>query len=250
MPLGNPAPDNPLPPTRHDAAYGRRAALGKALLGIGMFRAGAARAQVQAPTPRPVRLMALGDSLTAGYGLPPGQGFVPQLQAALAARPGAHRPVRVLDAGVSGDTTAGGLARLDWALAEAPDCVLVELGGNDGLRGLPTDRMAQALESILSRLERRGVPTLLAGMHAPPNLGADYGRAFHAVFTEAAARRPDVIFMPFFLEGVAGERALNQPDGIHPNAQGVAEMIRQILPSVAALLALVPPLPGAPRTGG
>ena len=250
MPLGNPAPDNPLPPTRHDAAYGRRAALGKALLGIGMFRAGAARAQVQAPSPRPVRLMALGDSLTAGYGLPPGQGFVPQLQAALAARPGAHRPVRVLDAGVSGDTTAGGLARLDWALAEAPDCVLVELGGNDGLRGLPPEGSYRNLAAILDRLAARNLPALLAGMLAPPNLGADYGREFAAVFARLARERPAVVFYPFFLEGVAGDPALNQPDRIHPNAAGVAEIVRRILPAVAALLALVPPLPGAPRTGG
>jgi acyl-CoA thioesterase-1 len=210
-------------------AYGRRAALQKAALCVGTLLPGMALAQA----PQPFRLLALGDSLTAGYGLPRGQGFVPQLEAALRAR---GRNVRVLDAGVSGDTMAGGAARLDWALAERPGAAIVALGGNDGLRGLPTDRMAQALESILSRLASRGIPTLLAGMHAPPNLGADYGRAFHAVFTEAAARRPDIVFMPFFLEGVAGERALNQPDGIHPNPQGVAEMIRQIMPFTERLL--------------
>ncbi|MBY0336675.1 MAG: arylesterase [Acetobacteraceae bacterium] len=213
-----------------DWAYGRRAALQKTALGIGaLLVPGVARAQA----PQPFRLLALGDSLTAGYGLPRGQGFVPQLEAALRGR---GRHVRVLDGGVSGDTMAGGAARLDWALAERPGAAIVALGGNDGLRGLPTDRMAQALESILSRLERRGIPTLLAGMQAPPNLGAEYGRAFQAVFTEAAARRPDLIFMPFFLEGVAGDRALNQPDGIHPNPQGVAEMIRQILPFTERLL--------------
>jgi acyl-CoA thioesterase-1 len=131
---------------------------------------------------------------------------------------------------------SGGAARLDWAMADRPQAAIVALGGNDGLRGLPTPRMAEALESILSRLEARRIPTLLAGMHAPPNLGADYGRAFHAVFTEAAAKRPQVIFVPFFLEGVAGDRALNQADGIHPNARGVAEMIRQILPATEQLL--------------
>ncbi|MCX8132564.1 MAG: arylesterase [Roseococcus sp.] len=206
--------------------YGRRAALRKGLLLAG---AGALPARAREPQ----RLLALGDSLTAGYGLPRGQGFVPQLQAALAAR---GRAVRVLDGGVSGDTMAGGAARLDWALADRPQAAIVALGGNDGLRGLPVAQMAAALESILARLEARRIPTLLAGMHAPPNLGADYARAFHAVFTEAAARRPALVFMPFFLEGVAGDPSLNQPDGIHPNAAGVAEMVRRILPLVEQVL--------------
>lgn len=181
----------------------------------------------------PIRLLALGDSLTAGYGLPRGEGFVPRLQAALTAR---GRSVRVLDAGVSGDTMSGGAARLDWAMAERPQAAIVALGGNDGLRGLPPARMADALESILSRLEARGIPTLLAGMIAPPNLGAEYGRSFHAVFTEAAKRRSNIIFYPFFLDGVAGDRVMNQPDGIHPNATGVAEVVRRILPVTELLL--------------
>lgn len=180
-----------------------------------------------------MRLLALGDSLTAGYGLPRGEGFVPRLEAALNAR---GRQVRVLDGGVSGDTMAGGAARLDWALADRPQAAIVALGGNDGLRGLPVPRMAEALNSILDRLEARNIPILLAGMHAPPNLGADYGREFHAVFTEAARRRPNILFMPFFLEGVAGERALNQADGIHPNARGVERMIAEILPVTEQLL--------------
>lgn len=184
-------------------------------------------------------LLALGDSLTAGYGLAGDQGFVPQLQAALRAR---GRNVRVVNGGVSGDTMAGGLSRLDWLLAENPRAAIVALGANDGLRGLPVPRMAQALDGILDRLQARRIPVLLAGMHAPPNLGADYGRAFHAVFTEAAARR-NLLFMPFFLDGVAGERALNQADGIHPNPQGVAEMVRRILPVTEELLdrAAAPP---------
>jgi len=185
-------------------------------------------------------LLALGDSLTAGFGLPRGEGFVPKLQAALIAR---SRAVRVLDAGVSGDTMAGGASRLDWAMADRPQAAIVALGGNDGLRGLPTTRMAEALESILNRLEARRIPTLLAGMHAPPNLGADYGRAFHAVFTEAANRRPQLVFFPFFLEGVAGDRAMNQADGIHPNPRGVAEMIQRILPFTEQLLDRLGPAP-------
>ncbi len=231
-------------PTRSSPAYGRRAALGKALVGIGLFQGVPARAQPGSP----IRLMALGDSLVAGYGLPPGQGFVPQLQAALAARPGTKRPVRVLDAGVSGDTTAGGLARLDWALAEQPQAALVELGGNDGLRGLPPARTYANLAAILDRLAARGIPTLLAGMLAPPNLGADYGREFADAFHRLARERPQVVFYPFFLEGVAGDPALNQPDRIHPNARGVAEIVRRILPAVEALLAKVPD--GPPRPAG
>ncbi len=182
---------------------------------------------------QPIRLLAIGDSLTAGYGLPPGEGFVPRLQAALDAR---GRSVRVIDAGVSGDTTAGGLARLDWALAENPDAVLLELGANDGLRGLPPQEMRANLNAILDRLAARNLPVLLAGMLAPPNFGAAYGREFIAVYQDLARERPDLIFYPFFLEGVAGERALNQPDGIHPNEQGVAKVVRGILPAVEQLL--------------
>jgi acyl-CoA thioesterase I len=217
---------------RAAAGYGRRAALGTALSGIGVFRWAAA-----AP---PVRLLALGDSLTAGYGLPQGQGFVPRLQAALAAR---GRAVQVIDAGVSGDTTAGGLARLDWALADNPQAVLVELGGNDGLRGLPPGQSRANLAAILERLARRGIPVLLAGMIAPPNLGAAYGREFAAVFESLARESPEVIFYPFFLKGVAADPALNQPDGIHPNAKGVEDVVRRILPAVETLLQRVPSPP-------
>ncbi|MCO6414686.1 arylesterase [Siccirubricoccus sp. KC 17139] len=208
---------------------GRRVALGTALAGIGVLPSVA-----QAP----VRLLALGDSLTAGFGLPPGEGFVPQLEAALRA---AGRQVQVLNAGVSGDTTAGGLARLDWALADRPQAAIVALGGNDGLRALPPAQSRASLAAILDRLAARDIPVLLAGMLAPPNLGAEYGREFAAVFAELAASRPQVVFYPFFLEGVAGDPALNQPDGIHPNRRGVAEMVRRILPAVERLLDRVPP---------
>lgn len=184
-----------------------------------------------------MRLLALGDSLTAGYGLPRGDGFVPRLQEALAA---AGRQVRVINAGVSGDTMAGGAARLDWALVERPQAAIVALGANDGLRGLPPARMAELLDGILARLEARHIPVLLAGMLAPPNLGADYGRAFEAVYRDAAAKRPGLLFYPFFLEGVAADRALNQADGIHPNQAGVAELVRRILPVTQQLLDRVP----------
>ena len=198
-----------------------------------MLFATPALAQGSVPGAGPIRLLALGDSLTAGYGLPRGEGFVPKLQAALASR---GRAVRVLDGGVSGDTMAGGASRLDWAMADRPQAAIVALGGNDGLRGLPPARMAEGLESILSRLEARRVPTLLVGMLAPPNLNTNYNHTFEAVFTEAANRRPGLMFYPFFLEGVAGDRALNQPDGIHPNARGVEEVIRRLLPVTEQLL--------------
>ena len=181
----------------------------------------------------PVRVLMLGDSITAGYGLPPGQGLVPRLQAALQA-PG--RQVRLIDAGVSGDTTAGGLARIDWSLAENPQAAVVALGGNDGLRGLPPANSRANLAGILDRLAARNIPVLLAGMLAPPNLGTDYGREFASIYTTLAAERPGLILYPFLLEGVVGDPALNQPDGIHPNPAGVAEMVRRMLPVTQTLL--------------
>lgn len=181
----------------------------------------------------PIRLLMLGDSITAGYGLPPGQGIVPQLQAALVA---AGRPVRILDAGVSGDTTAGGLARIDWALAENPQAAIVALGGNDGLRALPPAASRANMASILDRLAAKRIPTMLAGMIAPPNLGADYGREFATIFTSLAAERPAMLFYPFLLEGVAGIAALNQPDGIHPNQAGVRVMVERLSSVTQTLL--------------
>ncbi len=182
---------------------------------------------------RDMRILALGDSLTAGYGLARGEGFVAQLERALRAK---GIPARVSDAGVSGDTTAGGRARLEWALADRPDVAIVALGGNDGLRGIDPAATYANLDAILRRLHERKIPTLLAGMLAPPNLGAEYGEAFREVYVRLA-REHDVVFYPFFLEGVAAEPALNQPDGIHPNARGVALMVERILPYVEALIA-------------
>ncbi len=182
---------------------------------------------------REIRILALGDSLTAGYGLARGEGFVAQLERALHAK---GIPARVIDAGVSGDTTAGGRARLDWALVDRPDVAIVALGGNDGLRGIDPAATHANLDAILRRLGELNIPALLAGMLAPPNLGAEYGEAFREVYARLA-RAHDVVFYPFFLEGVAGEPALNQPDGIHPNARGVAVMVERILPHVEALIA-------------
>ena len=183
----------------------------------------------------PLRLLVLGDSLAAGYGLAAADGFQARLLAGLRAR---GLEVVLVDGAVSGDTTAGGRARLDWVLAEPVDAALVELGGNDGLRGLDPRNTEANLGAILDVLAARGIPVLLSGMLAPPNLGADYGDAFRAVFQRLGAR-PGVSFDPFFLEGVAGDPRLNQADRIHPNAQGAAIVAARMVPLVAELLGRV-----------
>ncbi len=182
---------------------------------------------------QPLRILALGDSLTAGYGLAQGDGFVAVLERELRAR---GHDVRVIDAGVSGDTSAGGRARLDWALADGADAAIVELGGNDGLRGLDPRQTEENLAAILDALAARRLPVLLSGMYAPPNLGADYQRDFRGVFDRLGAR-PGVLYDPFFLDGVAGDPALNQPDRIHPNPEGVRRIVARLLPMVERLIA-------------
>ena len=181
----------------------------------------------------PERLLILGDSLSAGYGLPHEQGFEAQLSAALAAR---GMDVRVIDGAVSGDTSAGGRARLDWVLGDPPDAAIVELGANDGLRGLDPAEMKANLAAILGTLRARHIPVLLTGMYAPPNLGSDYERQFRAVF-DALGRQPGVLYDPFFLEGVARIPGLTQADALHPNAEGVRRIVARILPDVERLLA-------------
>jgi acyl-CoA thioesterase-1 len=179
-----------------------------------------------------LRLLALGDSLTAGYGLAADQGFAPQLERALR---GHGLDVRVINGGVSGDTSAGGLARLDWALADKPHAAIVELGANDGLRGLEPARMQDNLDAIVARLTSGGVRVLLAGMLAPPNLGREYGDDFQAAYRQVAARH-GILLYPFFLDGVAGHPKLNQKDGLHPTAEGVTVIVERIAPLVARLL--------------
>lgn len=182
------------------------------------------------------RLLVLGDSLVAGYGLPPGQSLPDQLQRDLETK---GVSVLVINAGVSGDTTAGGLARLDWSLADNPDAVIIVLGGNDMLRGLPPEGTAANLDAIVSRIRERDIEVLLAGMMAPRNLGPAYIEEFDAIYP-ALARRHDIEFYPFFLDGVALVPEFNQPDGMHPNRAGVDEIARRIRPTVEALLAAVP----------
>jgi acyl-CoA thioesterase-1 len=178
-------------------------------------------------------LLAFGDSLVHGYGLPSPDNFPSQLEDALAAK---GRGVEVINAGNSGDTSAAGLARLDWTLAETPDAAIVVLGANDALRGLDPEKTYENLDAILTRFEELQVPVLLAGMLAPRNLGADYAEEFDGVYRRLAEEH-DVVFYPFFLDGVATDPGLNQPDGIHPNAAGVAEIVERILPKVEDLLA-------------
>ena len=184
---------------------------------------------------KPIRLVALGDSLTAGLGLPEGASFPAALEQALKDR--GHN-VEVTNAGVSGDTTTGGLERLDWSVPDGTDGVIVELGANDMLRGLDPAIPRKALATIVDRLEKRQIPVMLAGMVASPNLGADYARRFDSIYPEIAQKHGLVLY-PFFLDGVAGDRRLNQPDGLHPTAKGVEVIVARILPSVESFLARI-----------
>ncbi len=181
---------------------------------------------------RTLRLIVLGDSLTAGLGLPPGKAFPDQLQAALRAK---GFDVDVVNAGVSGDTAEDGVARFDWSVPADANALIVELGANDMLRGLPPEATKKALTAILDKAKAAHLPTLIAGMRAAPNLGADYDRAFDAIFP-AVAEASGAILYPFFLDGVAGDAKLNQPDGMHPTAAGVAVIVERILPSVEDLV--------------
>ena len=177
-------------------------------------------------------ILDFGDSLTAGYGLPAGQAFPARLEAWL------HQQgieARVVNAGVSGDTTAGGLARLDWALTDKPDLVILALGANDALRGIEPSTVRENLDKMIGKIEASGGKVLLLGMLAPPNWGEEYRHAFDQIFPELA-RIHHLPLYPFFLEGVAMQPELNQPDGLHPNERGVAVLVDRIAPVVARLL--------------
>ena len=181
----------------------------------------------------PVKILALGSSLTQGYGLPPGTEFTVQLQAALK---NAGVDALVTNAGVSGDTSAGGLARLDWSLGDHPQAVILELGSNDMLRGIPPAETEKNLRAVLDRLKAAHVKVLLTGMHAQRNLGADYVKQFDAIYPRLA-KDYDVLFYPFFLDGVALNPKLNQADGMHPNPAGVKVIVTRMLPIVKKLVA-------------
>jgi acyl-CoA thioesterase-1 len=198
----------------------RRAVLGAA--------AGIVAMSASARAASPLRLVALGDSLTAGYGLPAEVSFPVLLQRQLAEQGVA---TTVVNAGVSGDTAADGLARLDWSVPQGTQGVILELGANDALRGMDPKRCEATLDVMIGRLKGRGIAVLLCGMYAPRNLGADYVGAFDAIYPRLSAKY-GLILYPFFLDGVAGEQALTQADGLHPNAEGVRVIVKRILPTV------------------
>jgi acyl-CoA thioesterase-1 len=187
-----------------------------------------AASQAQAP----IRLLVFGDSLVAGYNLPPDASYPAQLEKALKAK-GVN--ATVMNAGVSGDTTAAAASRLDWALADKPTHVIVELGANDMLRGLAPEQARTNLDGIVAKLKQARLPVLLMGMVAAPNLGADYGRRFNTIYPDLAARH-GVPLYPFFLDGVAGEAKLNLSDGIHPTREGVAVMVDRTMPHILRFL--------------
>ncbi|MCW9034507.1 MAG: arylesterase [Alphaproteobacteria bacterium] len=179
-----------------------------------------------------IKILALGDSLTAGYGLEKQYSFTTQLENALKDK--GHN-VRIINGGVSGDTSAGGLSRLTWAMADKPDGVIIELGANDGLRGLDPAQTRLNLNAIINIIKNDGIPILLTGMLAPPNLGKEYSTEFNSIYSDLAQQN-DISLYPFFLEGVAADSELNQADGIHPTAEGVAIIVKKILPYVEGLL--------------
>ena len=180
----------------------------------------------------PLKIVALGDSLTAGYLLPPGSGFPAQLEKALKAR---GHDVIVADAGVSGDTSTGGLARFDWSIPADTGALIVELGANDALRGIAPAETRKALDEILKKAAARPMPVLIAGMLAPPNMGPEYGNQFNPIYSELAEAHGALLY-PFFLDGVAADPKLNLADGMHPTAEGVGIIVERILPKVEELI--------------
>ena len=181
---------------------------------------------------KPVVLLALGDSLTAGLGLSPSEAFPARLETALKAK---YPDLSIINGGVSGDTAAGGLARLDWALTEDVNGLVVELGANDALRGLDVGQTEAALDEILAKAKARGLPVLILGMRAPPNMGPDYVARFDGLYP-ALSKKYDALLYPFYLDGVAALPNLNQTDGIHPNPRGVDEIVTRIMPKVEELI--------------
>jgi acyl-CoA thioesterase-1 len=178
------------------------------------------------------RIVAIGDSLTAGYGLPTGEDFVTQLESALQAK---GYKVEIENAGVSGDTTAGGLQRIDWAIGPGADFVILELGANDALRGIEPEETRRNLSQIIEVIQKKDIPILLTGMRAPPNMGSEYAQAFDQIFPDLASRYKTGYY-PFFLEGVAADPTLNQDDYIHPNAEGVKVIVGNMLPYVTEFI--------------
>jgi acyl-CoA thioesterase-1 len=205
------------------------------VLAIGLFAMGTGFAQPPAAQVKPVKMVVLGDSLSAGLGLPAAAAFPTRLQKSLNAN---GIEVDMINAGVSGDTASGGRDRLDWSVPEGTDAVILELGANDALRGIDPNLTRSALSDILARLKARRIAVLLCGMVAPPNYGSDYATRFDAIYPELA-KSFGVPLYPFFLNGVAADAKLNQADGIHPTAEGVDVIVKNMLPTVEAFLGAV-----------
>jgi acyl-CoA thioesterase I len=197
-----------------------------AVLAVFMMSSGSAFA-------KSATLLVLGDSLTAGYGLDASEAFPVKLEAALKAK---YPDVKIINAGVSGDTASDGLARLDWALTDDVTGLMVELGGNDALRGLGVAQTEAALDEILAKAKAKNLPVLILGMKAPPNMGSEYVTQFDGLYPKLAEKYR-ALLLPFFLDGVAADPALNQADGIHPNAKGVDIIVSRVLPKVEELIA-------------
>ncbi|TFF19913.1 arylesterase [Jiella endophytica] len=219
---------------RFQPFVGRRAVILTALSWLFVAAVGPVAAQPAAGDGKPIEIVAFGDSLTQGYGVEPGKAFPEQLEAALR-KDGLN--VAVDNAGVSGDTTTGGLSRLDWSVPQTADLVIVELGANDALRGISPDITRNNLDEILKRLTDRGQTVILAGMLAPPNMGEDYASKFDAIYPDLAKKYPVTLY-PFFLEGVAADPELNQADGMHPTAKGVAKIVAAMKPVIETALGL------------
>jgi len=201
-------------------------------LAVAMAVVGLAMSIAPLRAEEPITIVVLGDSLVAGFGLGPGEAFPEQLQLALAEK---GHVVKIINAGVSGDTTSGGLSRLDWSIPAGTDAVIVELGANDALRGISPKVTGANMESIIRRLTDRKIAVLLTGMLAPPNMGKNFGKKFNAIYPRLADKY-HLVFYPFFLDGVAADPKLNQADGIHPTAKGVRRIISRILPTVEVLM--------------
>jgi acyl-CoA thioesterase-1 len=211
------------------------AALSRRLIAVFVLASIYAFAFPSATVAQSLRIVALGDSLTAGYGLTEREAFPVKLQAALKAK---GHDVEVINAGVSGDTSTGGLARLDWSVPEKTDAVILELGANDALRAVDPSVTRKALDDAIAKLRGRKIEVLLTGMMAPPNFGGDYAARFNPIYPDLA-KKHDVVFYPFFLDGVATVTKLNLKDGIHPTAEGIDLIVARILPKVEELIARV-----------
>ncbi len=221
---------------RRAAVRARAATIALVLMCFAWLTAGLAANPVIAAEPaRPVRIVAFGDSLTAGFGLPASEAFPQRLDVALKQR---GHAVEVINAGVSGDTTAGGLTRVDWAVPDGTDAVILELGANDALQGRDPAQTRNNLDAIVGRLTTKGVIILIAGMRAPRNLGEAYAARFDPIFPDLASKHGMLLY-PFFLDGIALDSSLNQGDGIHPNSKGVAIIVERMLPAVEQLIARV-----------